>query len=195
MKSLYINLDSRHDRRRDVEKEFKKVGLKVERMEACTGDNPMLAFNQSVYKAMGLGKGDTLMLFEDDVEFTVYGDALLLPDGFMSVHLGCNLMGAWQMPTPYSNQLALLHNCYQSHATIYSAECIDFVLANLDPNRLNEDNNIFDDWFRRKVLPQGRSFVMKPMIAYQRPSFSNIWGVDAHYLDCFHSGNDYLKTL
>lgn len=104
-------------------------------------------------------------------------------------------MGQWKMPTPVRHDLALLHNCWQSHATFYSAECVDFILANLDPTYIDENNCIFDEWFRRNVLPMGRSYVMRPMIAYQRPSFSDIWQNQADYTQCHIEGNKYLASL
>ena len=62
-------------------------------------------------------------------------------------------------------------------------------------NVLTEDNNIFDDWLRRKVLSQGNSYVLKPMIAYQRDSFSDIWQTEARYKHYHTEGNKYLANL
>lgn len=204
MKVLYINLDSDTESRDLTEAELARVGLKAERVSAVTGDNRPLAFNQSVYKAMEMAKGQ-LLLLEDDVVFTDTIPFLTrsaeLPHDFMTLHLGANIIGmdttVWQMPTPHSEHLAKLWNCWMSHATLYSAECVKFILDNLDPNRLDEDNNIFDDWLRRKVMPMGRSYVMKPMVAMQRPRKSAIWGGDhiSDYTSVHKRGNEYLARL
>jgi hypothetical protein len=78
----------------------------------------------------------------------------------MTLHLGANIIGTdtmvWDMPTAHSNTLAKLHNCWQSHATLYSSECVSWILDNMDPNVLNESMNIFDDFLRRNVLSMGR---------------------------------------
>lgn len=203
MIKLCINLDSRPDRWELVQKEFEKAGLEVERLSACTGDNRPLAFNQSVYKAMELAKGEDLLLFEDDVVFegelpifeTKCGTFSSLPGDALTVHYGCNMYGDWKLPekTQYP-QYARLWNCWQSHATWYSSEAVEFVLANLDPTHLNGTNNIFDDWLRRNVLVKGRSYVHVPMIAYQRIDKSDIWGHETDYTACHIKGNEWLKN-
>lgn len=210
MKTLYLNLDSRPDRREQAEAEFKRVGLHVERVSAITRDNRPLAFNQSVLKAMAMCRVQTdcgcfyedLLLFEDDVVFSGSDFTeeffMAFPLQALTVHLGCNIFGAdtteWQMPTRYNGLLAQLHNAWQSHATWYSAECVEFILNNLKPDVLDCDNCIFDEWLRKNILSQGRSYVMRPMIAYQRPGISNIWGdVHTDYTGAHTKGNEWLK--
>lgn len=211
MKILCINIDSDTESWRLAQQEFDRVGLSVERVPAVVGDNRPLAFNKSVYRAMEECVGDhptdnskvivsDLLLFEDDVVFDVDGWEIRdLPSDFMTLHLGCNIIGmdttVWQMPTPYSPHLARLWNCWQSHATLYSAECVKYILDNFNPNVLDADNMIFDEWLRTKVLPMGRSYVMKPMIAYQRPRRSEIWNCDTDYTSCHKRGNEYLSRL
>lgn len=197
MKQLCINLDSRPDRAATAWAEFKRVGFMPDKIPGIAGDNKPLAFNQSVYRAMQVAKGDDVFLFEDDVVFDFEPGMLDVPNipNMLSVHLGCNIMGQWQKPTAYNEDYALLHNCWQSHATYYSAECVAFILANMNPNEISDACPIFDEWFRRHVLPMGRSYVMKPMIAYQRPSFSDIWNTQADYTQCHIDGNRYLASL
>lgn len=224
MKILCINIDSDTESWRLSQEQFEKVGLNVERVSAITGDNRPLAFNQSVLKAMGMaatvplfthieGKEmgrveiQDLLLFEDDVMFDEGVDLRgwpqyvtgAMPGGWMTLHLGCNIIGTdttvWQMPAPHSEHLGKLWNCWQSHATLYSAECVKFVLENLDPNVLTAENPIFDEWLRVNVLPMGRSYVMKPMIAFQRPRFSEIWQVEANYTGAHTKGNEILSRL
>lgn len=199
MKTLCINLDERVDRWTEVSAEFTRIGIEPVRVSAVSGDNRPLAFNQSVYKSMLLAIGNDLLLFEDDVAFDVARlPDIDVPDNYMTVHLGCNIIGVdttdWQMPTAYSPTLARLHNCWQSHATLYSKECVAYILRHLNHDVLDADNNIFDDWLRRKVLSQGRSYVLRPMIAYQRPSFSNIWDNYADYTGAHAQGNNYLMN-
>lgn len=195
MIKLCINLDSRPDRWELAQKEFERVGLEVERMPAIMHDNRPLAFNQSVYKAMELAKGNDLLLFEDDVVFdceTFW--PIIKPGDALTFHFGGNIYGDWRMPerTPDLN-IARLWNCWQSHATWYSEEAVDFIIENLDPTHLNGTNNIFDDWLRRNVLTQGRSYLHVPMIAYQRIDRSDIWGHETDYTACHIDGNKWLK--
>lgn len=221
MKCLCINLDSDTESWRLSQEQFARVGLTVERLPAVVEDNRPLAFNKSVYRAMeaaalhtpkhgvegwpGSTTYQDLLLFEDDVMFDGFDWLKVgfaqkqLPRNFMTLHLGANIIGmdttVWQMPTPYSEHLARLWNCYQSHATLYSAECVKFILDNLRTDVLDEDNNIFDDWLRRKVLSMGRSYVMRPMIAYQRARKSEIWNCHADYTSAHKRGNEYLNRL
>ena len=197
MKTLCINLDSRPDRWAQASAEFERVGLTVERVSAVTGDNKPLAFNQSVLKCMQIAVDAQtgLFLFEDDVVFDSPIIPYPSPKGAFSIHLGCNIMGQWEMPKEYDEHFALLPNCWQSHATYYSGMCMALVLDQLSPDRIDENNCIFDEWFRRNILPIGKSYVLRPMIAYQRPSFSDIWNTQADYIQCHIDGNKYLATL
>jgi hypothetical protein len=213
MKILCINITEDTESWHLSQQEFARVGLIVERLPATVEDNRPLAFNKSVYKAMEAARVQTdcgyayddLLLFEDDVVFDSAfwpcwaNYPFQLPPDFLTLHLGCNLIGmdttVWQTPTPYSEHLARLWNCWQSHATLYSAECVKYILDNFNPNVLDADNMIFDEWLRTKVLPMGCSYVMKPMIAYQRPRKSEIWNCHADYTSVHKLGNQYLSTL
>lgn len=185
--------------------EFERVGLAVEPFRAIVEDNRVLSFNKSVYECMKIAKGDDLMLFEDDVKFDVdsidviYLQKYLIPD-YLSIHLGCNIIGTneteWQMPSRVQPSAAKLHNCWQSHATIYSRECVDFIIENfkyVTDEYKTEGCQIFDEWLRTDVLTLERSYVLNPMIAYQRPRFSAIWNCETDYTGCHKQGNDWLK--
>lgn len=201
MKILCINLDSRPDRWEKVQAEFDRIGLVVERFAACTGNNRVRAFNKSVYECMKSAGGEDLLIFEDD---TAFDDKPFLgvPKDFMTLHLGANIIGTdtmqWEMPTKYNGHLAILHNAWQSHATLYSAECVKFIIDNFPfwkEEYEYEGCQIFDEWLRVNVLSMGRSYVLCPMIAYQRPDISDIWGGPQDYTSCHERGNKYLMNL
>jgi len=183
--------------------EFERVGLKVEPFQAVVEDNRVLSFNKSVYECMKLAEREDLLLFEDDVIF----DCDRLPiiefsSEWMTLHLGCNIIGSdvmtWQMPTNGTPKgLARLHNCWQSHATYYSAECVKFILDNfkfVTDEYKREGCQIFDEWLRVNVLNQGRSYVLNPMLCYQRPRKSEIWNCDSDYTGAHKQGNEWLKN-
>lgn len=156
---------------------------------------------------------EDLLLFEDDVILTdrlptLFGNHvwmyhyLDLPGDYLTLHLGANLIGTdsmeWQMPTKHSDRIAKIHNAWQSHATLYSAECVKYIIENFPywkDEYQKEGCQIFDEWLRLNVLPMGRSYVLKPMIAYQRPDFSNIWNSAQDYTSCHTRGNQYLNSL
>lgn len=196
---LCINIDTDTESWRIAKAGFDRMGLDVQRFSATVGDNRPLAFNQSVLRAMTAAKGDNLLLLEDDATFDAPMPYHEYPENWLSIHYGCNIIGTdtitWQMPTYHSEHLAKLHNCFQSHATLYSAECVDMVLDGLRPDVLDAENNIFDDWFRRNILSMGRSYVTRPMVCYQRPRVSAIWGVQTDYTGAHKQGNKYLSNL
>lgn len=203
MKALCINIDNGPEWEL-AKKQFDNIGMEVERFPAIVGDNRPLSFNQSVHAALSLMPTGG-WLFEDDVMFdgslqNVKDAIKRLPADFNTFHLGCNIIGTdqtvWRMPEPYMPGVARLWNCWQSHATYYSETAVQYILTHLDPNRLDEDNNIFDDWLRRKVLSDGLSFVINPMIAYQRPRHSAIWGDKwADYTGAHTLGNKMLSNI
>lgn len=194
-----------------AEAEFKRVGLEVEKFDAIVEENRPLAFNKSVYECMKLADGKDLLLFEDDVVFDEYinfeNNLSLeawfdcLPKDFMTLHLGANIIGmnttVWQMPTKFRDNLAKLHNAWQSHSTYYSAECVKFILDNfkfVTDEYKTEGCQIFDEWLRLNVLNQGRSYLLNPMIAYQRPRHSEIWNRASDYTGAHKQGNEWLKN-
>lgn len=154
---------------------------------------------------------DDLLLFEDDVCFDGFNEGHmnilamvddLLGNDWLTLHLGANIIGMhtteWQMPEKFKPGIAKLHNCWQSHATLYSAKCVQFIVDDFlywKEEYEVEGCQIFDEWLRVNVLSQGKSYVLSPMVAYQRPDTSDIWGGPQDYTSCHKRGNEYLKTL
>jgi hypothetical protein len=183
-----------------AEAEFNRVGLEVEPFQAIVEDNRVLGFNKSVYACMKLAEGQDLLLFEDDVKF----DGVInfsFPEDAFTVHLGCNLIGSdimkWQMPTNSTPAgFARLHNCWQSHATWYSKQAVEFIIKNfkfVTDEYKTEGCQIFDEWLRVNVLPMRQSYVANPMVAYQRPRWSEIWNRESDYTGAHIQGNKWLK--
>ena len=160
---------------------------------------------------------EDLLLFEDDVKFD--GEINFnFPEDAFTVHLGCNIIGMdttvwemptrgvvngshhkseWQMPTNSTPAgFARLHNCWQTHAIWYSKEAVEFILKNfkfVTDEYKTEGCQIFDEWLRVNVLPLKQSYVANPMVAYQRPRWSEIWNCEADYTGCHIQGNKWLK--
>lgn len=215
MKSYLINLASCPDRLAASTEELNKVGIPFERFEAFNrdqaGGNGPLAFNKSQYhcikKAVEEGH-ERFAIFEDDVAFTENAQELIsqavqqLPEHFGVLHMGSNLVGMstteWEMPEKYSENLAILYNSWQTHAIIWSLPAAVFVLKNFPfytDDYAKEGLTIFDEWLRTKVYPDFECFVMRPMVAYQRPDFSDLWQTEGNYVHSFELGNKYLMEL
>jgi GR25 family glycosyltransferase involved in LPS biosynthesis len=211
MRSYLINLATRPDRLERSMEELNKVGFTPERFEAFTGDNRCLAFNKSQYHCLKEAvktEEEIFAIFEDDVAFTENAQCLIkqalsqLPEHFGVLHLGCNVVGMstteWEMPEQYSENLAILNNCWMTHAIIWSRAAAVYVLKNFPfytDEYEKEGLTIFDEWLRTKVYPDFECFVMRPMVAYQRPDLSDIWGTHGDYTSSFELGNKYLMGL
>ena len=87
---LYINLDKRTDRREKAEQEFKRIGLKAQRVQAIKKDRGQLGCTLSHIKCLKIAKAnnwDNVMICEDDILFAK--DAQLVRDRintFLSRH-------------------------------------------------------------------------------------------------------------
>lgn len=212
MKHYLINLEKRADRLQASAEQLKNIGIIPERFNAYTGDNPKLAFNKSQYHCIKKGiaeNADFFGVFEDDVMFTQHAaptiqGALneLAGRDWLLLHLGCNILGMhgmeWKMPTREGVNIARIYNGWQTHAILWNskraAEIID-TFAFHDDKYEREGLMIFDEWLRVNMYPHYPCYVMRPMVAWQRPDYSDIWNNPGDYTYCFHEGNKYLTKL
>lgn len=186
-----------------VKQEFERVGLHVERINCIESpDNRFISFNQSHYNTVkrGYATGAPFAIFEDDVMFDpmwrhVQEAFSELPEDWDSLFLGCNFHSDWDWPSRYSQHLALLPNALMSHAIIYSPKGAKFVIDNFNPDIITAENPVYDEWIRVNMMPRGRTFVVNPMICYQRPNFSNVWDRPVDYTDIHIDGNKFLSQL
>lgn len=144
-----------------------------------------LSFNKSMKHLMDSHE-ETLMLFEDDVELRSinhFEEAISqLPTDWELCYLGANLVDHIER---YSNNLFRTYGAWTTHAVIYN-----------NPKKLCADyddmNIMFDDWLRTNIHPRGKSFVISPMIAWQRPSQSDLWNHYADYNSIFDASANKL---
>lgn len=194
----YINLASRPDRDLATRFELERLGIKAQRIEGQTGENKYLAFNKSQFKALSEAQGDKVLILEDDILFrnvSAIRDSHLpeaikeLPEDWDMLFLGSNIIGNdqtdWATPNPYSPHLNKVVNSWATHAVAYSRKCIDFILDNF---KHEEWPPIYDEFLRVSVLPVRKCFIINPMIADQRPGFSDIWQTPVEY-GFFEQGN------
>lgn len=201
MKTFIINIASRTDRWEEITAECERVGIAdPERIEAVTGDNPMLAFNQSQHKALkaGIAAGEPFMVLEDDCVFTSYPWLANVPSAWDILVPGCNIIGMdttiWPMPVRVNQDWFRLYNSWMTHCLIYSNQMAKWIDEHLDSTVMDGGNVIYDEWLRLNVYPHFNVYVSAEMTAYQRPSFSNIWNRETNYVGCFTQGNEYLAN-
>lgn len=181
-----INLDSRPDRWEECEEEFKRINWKVDRFPGSTK-----SFNHAQYECLKACKGfESSLILEDDCEFKDMAhlpDALsALPSDWDIVSLGATLM----VPHHYKvhPNLYRYENGWATQAVGYSAKMVDWLIDNFDPM----NGTIYDEWLRHNVLKQFNCYIVKPMIVYQRPSFSNIRNLFVDYTQGFEDSEKYF---
>lgn len=194
-----LNLDRNITRWVESQKQFTKVGIDVQRINCIESEeNRYISFNHSMIDTVKLGyaTGQPFAIFEDDIILDpiwkhIEEASRELPVDWDLLYLGGNFMGDWQMPIRYSAHLSILPNAWQTHAIVYSMKGAKFAIDNFDPDTFP----VYDEWIRVNIMPRGRTFMLTPMICYQRPGWSDLWQRDVNYVDVHREGNKYLKQL
>jgi len=193
----YINLPERKDRWMQLQEAMVWAGVihptrkNVLCIPGIIADTPMKGFNQAQRNALESVKQFPVVIFEDDVTFHDIGhlEAALseLPSDWDILYLGANIIGTdlcnWPVPEYFSSHLRRIKQAWTTHAVCYSAKGRDWILKNWD----HTDGQMYDD-FLRVNLEKLQAFIIYPMIADQRPGFSDIWNRDTHY-GFFEQGN------
>lgn len=192
---LVINLPERTDRLVQFEAEAVRVGMSnVYKTAGIKHANPMLGFNEAQHNALLACEGNSLIL-EDDVVFSNIGHlgaALYeLPYDWDLCYLGGNLQGtdlcSWDPPKHYSQHLRRVTQAWTTHAIAYSESGLKKILADWDFT----SGRMYDDWLREAVESKLNAYVVNPMVADQRPGFSDIWNVYTNY-GFFEGGNNLM---
>lgn len=180
-----INLDSRTDRWEESLTEFKKLKWPVERFAGFAPVNA--AYIACIKKA---SEFKSSLILEDDVEFsdlTHLDEALsALPEDWDLVSLGANLPVHHHFKL--SDHLYKYENGWAAQAVGYSQKMMNWMVDNFNPM----GGVIYDEWMRREMLPRFKCYIVKPMVAFQRPSFSDIRGRFIDYTQVFSDSQRML---
>lgn len=166
--------------------------------------SPFESFNESqlmMLKSFLRTDKQTLICFEDDVvfrpnlwdniPFTLSRAIAELPDNWDIFYLGCNLFCEnWEKEPPayHSPNLSRIYHAWTTHAIAYSRKAVQWIVDRYDVNCM------YDAWLSNSILNNLNAFVMRPMIARQRPGFSDLWNNEADYTDCFVAGDKLLLS-
>lgn len=192
---LYINLDSRVDRLIQIHQELQRIGITdAVRIPGVMDENRTKGFNQAQRNALESANGVTLIL-EDDVIFKDWGhleQALSeLPDDWDLCYLGANVAGSdlceWPWPKPVSQHLCRVLQAWTTHAIAYSEKGIKKVLELWD----HTNGQMFDDVLRCNIESNLNAYIVNPMVADQRPGYSDIWRGETDY-GFFKQGNERM---
>lgn len=184
-KTYCINFHTREDRWEECLEEFKKVNWKVERVKVDT------KFNQSQFDLIKkASKHKSSLILEDDVtirDVSHLEDALnALPKDWDLVSFGATVNERHKEKV--SDHLFRYRNGWATHAVLYSQKMMKWIADNFNP----DCGVIYDEWLRLNVLNQFNCFIIKPMICYQRPSFSDYRNRYVDYTGGFEQSENLL---
>jgi hypothetical protein len=179
--------------------EFERVGLTgVQKYQAVQEIGPHQSFSHSernILLEFYHSNANTLLHLEDDVQFrsTEHLEAAIseLPPDWDILYLGANLV-LWNNGEPdperYSEHLFRVKCAWTTHAVAYNKKCVlDVLKAQPGFSEKMFDNHLSG------VLPELNAFCVAPMIAYQRPHYSLIWGREDDYSNIFTASEERLR--
>ncbi len=184
--------------------EFERVELTVEKFQSLPIDDdkilgPHQSFSGSVRQILTEfleSDAKTLLHVEDDCLFrdTWHLQYALhdLPDDWDIVYLGANLV-LWEPEKPlppqrYSGRLFRVFGAWTTHAIGFNKKVVPFLLE----NQPGLSERMFDNWMSTR-LPELNAYVVAPMVAYQRPRYSSIWGREDDYTKIFEESDRMLR--
>lgn len=197
-KALYINLDSRPDRRELAEKEFSKHSLNVERVEAVIGIkdfySPLpkghigcIASHMKCLSMAKENKWDTVLIFEDDVVLKDNCNELFedyftrVPDNWDLLYLGGNHWGNCLQYRDGSKQITVASNVQRTYCTLtthaYAIKktIYDYMISTFETMRKEVDMLYVD------AQQRFNAYCLRPNLAWQREDYSDINDMKCDY--------------
>lgn len=164
--------------------EFARVGLEVEKFLSINDIGPHQSFSRSVrYILINAYESGAhrLLHLEDDCVFRDYSHlekALSeLPEDWDVVYLGANILCE---PERFSEHLFKVTRCWTTHAIGYNRKVLPWLLE----HQPGFSERMFDNWLGDN-LHQLNAYIVAPMVAWQRPHESSIWGRYDDYTEIF----------
>jgi GR25 family glycosyltransferase involved in LPS biosynthesis len=171
-----INLDSREDRWEETKKELSSAHLLnyTYRFSAIEHENPIIGCALSHFTVLTdiLESGKHAMIFEDDVKFiNNFQDLPLYLNDLDSLDWDMLYLGANVVTKLYkkTDRFASLNHAQSTHAYCVNKNFIQIIL-----NVSELLGKHMDLIYAENVIPFARCYITIPMLAIQRPSYSNI---------------------
>lgn len=177
-----VHLEKRTDRLAGLEEEMNRIGLKYEIFPAVNPPGVPAGATGSVYSHIEVLKGvkGDLFVFEDDVCFIDQAKEILdlalseLPDDWDMLYLGGNP----KVPQfRYSEHLYLSRGgIHTNHAILYREKARNFILYEYGYDFRTNEIGIYDHWLFMVGQKKMNVFIISPMIAWQKPGYSDCRG-------------------
>lgn len=194
-----LNQDSRPDRWKQAINEFDRVGLsKYHRFPSVPADQPIRSFCLSQYamlKTFLTTGSQTLLILEDDVIFDGLGmlerSIADLPANWDMLFLGANITGGVagiveRPPVAITSNIYRIRAAWTTHAIAYTRQAAKMISCAYD------GTSMYDAWLSETMLPQLKAYLVNPMVAFQRPGKSDLWGCETDYTGAFELGNKIM---
>lgn len=176
-----INLKERADRWEESLIEFSEAGFDVTRVDGVKSDNPVKGCAISHFNVLDFchSIGKHAMIFEDDVKFTkdilnleVYLKELGKLDWDM-LYLGANISSPIHQINDYFGRLT---SAQSTHAYLVNKNFIPVILSM--QNKLGKHMDLI---YSEDIVPYHNCYITIPLLAIQRPSFSDIENKNVNY--------------
>lgn len=212
-----INLERRQDRFKLADQQLQQICSHYSIVRPEKHENPKVSFNET---CLGIMKGvkdhneeclymdikerdpiSSIAIFEDDFELQIKGrcnplHVICFAITELNAHrkgecdilyLGANLLdGTPIRSTAFTHQI---FKAWTTHAVIYNIRAINYIARNY-----KDTTEMFDAWLSKQIeAGELNAFITSPMVAWQRPDKSDIWGVDADYTQCFIDSEKKLR--
>jgi hypothetical protein len=180
-----INLPERTDRRILSQAEFDVLGIPVVWVDATPHRDGRIGLINSLLRIFdNLGTKQNVLIFEDDVQFLNDPVRHLEPamkylhhvkhDEYDLLYFGGNIRGCNVPETPNLNRIT---NTLAAHAICYNRSVFDEYQTHLQRVAAQDSIvNIMDinDMFLTGIQERGRCYMVNPIIATQRPGYSDL---------------------
>lgn len=181
-KTIVVNLDERLDRLSEVARELNSIGVEFERFSAIKHETGWKGYNASMLAILEENQEvESLFLVEDDCQFldcSHLREAIEeLPKDWDGLWLGSNLQALHSQRT--SSHLYRLEHGWSTHAVVLTKKFRKWCLERWDREM------IFDEFLRVTAQPLNKCYVVFPMVAIQRPSYSDIRNDHMDYTETF----------
>jgi glycosyl transferase family 25 len=182
--AFYINLDTRTDRRDQIEAECARMSIAVERFPACRSLTPPIGCTLSHLTVLKLARErglPSVLVFEDDFEFLVSKDVLddvliHLPEDYDVVMLSYNLLRS----EPYNHRFVRVLEAQTASGYIVHSRMYDRLIATLE-----EGYQLFlanphvhwlyiNDQYWKRLQPESRWYATTVRMGKQRPGWSDL---------------------
>lgn len=192
--AIYINLETRTDRKEHVEKQLKLIGIKAERFNAIRLPNGAIGCSMSHLKCIETAKANGwphLFLVEDDITFTKPSVFTKQLNKFLKNHPDfdmCLLAGNNIPPYEKIDDTCIqVHSCQTTTGYIIKSHYYDTLINNyregikrLMGDPLNKTSYAIDRyWFQ--LQQRDKWYLITPLTVIQREDYSDIEQKQTNY--------------